>query len=68
MEFLTKYHSFCVTSLTGYSAEAAPRVPMLKLSMKRTAFSSNGTRVPPDYKTELIFQFTHFLDILIGSR
>ena len=65
MEFL-RSHSFCVTSLTGYSAEAAPLVPMLKLSMKRTAFSSNGTRVPPDYKTEFIFRLTHFPDIFGG--
>lgn len=34
--------------LKGYSVEAAPLVPMLKLSMKRTALSSSGTRVPPD--------------------
>ena len=60
---LLRCNSFCVTHLTGYSAEAAPLVPMLKLSMKRTAFSSSGTRVPPDYKTELILRLTHFPDI-----
>ena len=29
------------------SAEAAPRLPVLKLSMKRTVFFSRGTMVPP---------------------
>ena len=30
------------------SADRAPRVPPLKLSMKRTQFLSNGTVVPPE--------------------
>ncbi|KAH9437019.1 hypothetical protein MCOR02_000680 [Pyricularia oryzae] len=31
-----------------YSAEVAPRVPALKLSMKRTVWRSRGTVVPPE--------------------
>jgi len=34
----------------GYSADAAPRVPTLKLSMYRTVWLSSGTIVPPDYQ------------------
>ena len=31
-----------------YSHDAAPRVPVLKLSMNRTVFCSKGTVVPPE--------------------
>lgn len=41
-----------------YSADAEPRVPMLKLSMNRTVFSSRGTVVPPEVtKTILLLCF-----------
>lgn len=33
--------------INPYSAEAAPRLPVLKFSMDRTVFFSNGTEVPP---------------------
>ena len=32
----------------GYSADLAPRAPVLKLSRKRTVFFSRGMAVPPD--------------------
>lgn len=31
-----------------HSAEAAPRLPVLKFSMERTVFFSSGTEVPPE--------------------
>ncbi len=31
-----------------YSAEVAPRKPVLKFSMERTVFFSRGTLVPPE--------------------
>ena len=34
--------------LEGYSADVAPRLPTLKLSMYRTVRLSSGTAVPPD--------------------
>ena len=37
-------------TLLGYSADMAPREPVLKLSMYRTVLFSIGTIVPPDYR------------------
>jgi len=39
-----------VSICNGYSAEAEPLVPMLKLSINLTVFPSSGTVVPPDCK------------------
>lgn len=35
-------------NIQGYSAEAAPLVPLLKLSINLTVLLSKGTAVPPD--------------------
>ena len=36
-----------------YSADEAPRLPELKLSMKRTTLLSRGTAVPPDCREKV---------------
>jgi len=42
-------------SLEGYSADVAPRVPTLKLSIYLTVWLSNGTVVPPDCQHNITF-------------
>ena len=42
-------------SLEGYSADVAPRVPTLKLSIYLTVWLSSGTVVPPDCQHNITF-------------
>lgn len=46
------------------SPDIEPRVPMLKLSMKRTVLASNGTVVPPDViRTNLVLFYSDKLEL-----
>jgi len=53
--------------MKGYSAEAEPLVPALKLSTNLTVWFSSGTVVPPDfflYFISLLFFLIH--DVIIS--
>lgn len=46
------------------SPDIEPRVPMLKLSMKRTVLASKGTVVPPEViRTNLVLFYNNKLEL-----